>query len=85
MQSESIDVWEQMEQNFLNRFYSTPRTISRIELTNTKQWKDELVLNYIDCCRSLILKWKDHLYEAYAMEMSAQGMEWDLFYILQMS
>ena len=45
---ESIDSWEQMEQEFLNRFYSTQRTVSMIELTNTKQWKDEPVLDYIN-------------------------------------
>jgi len=34
---EYIDSWEQMEQEFLNRFYSTQCTISMAELTNTKQ------------------------------------------------
>nr|XP_027118595.1 uncharacterized protein LOC113735812 [Coffea arabica] len=51
----SIDNWEQLEQEFLNHFYSTGRTISMLELTNTRQWKDEPVVNYIDRWRSLSL------------------------------
>ena len=37
LEPESIDSWEQMEREFLNRFYSTRRTVSILELTNTKQ------------------------------------------------
>ena len=37
LEPESIDGWEQMEREFLNRFYSTRRTVSMMELTNTKQ------------------------------------------------
>jgi len=82
---ESIDNWEQIEQEFLNRFYSTHRTVSMTELTNTKQWKDEPVLDYINCWCSLSLKCKDSLSEPSAVEMCAQGIERDLLYILQMS
>ncbi|KAL0449510.1 UNVERIFIED_CONTAM: hypothetical protein Slati_1507400 [Sesamum latifolium] len=35
LEASSIDSWEQLEQEFLNRFYSTRRTVSMIELTNT--------------------------------------------------
>ena len=66
---ESIDSWEQMEQEFLNRFYSTQRTVSMTELTNTRQWKEEPVLDYINRCRSLNLKCKDCLSEVSAVEM----------------
>jgi len=55
------------------------------ELTNTKQWKDEPVLDYINRWRSLILECKDRLTEASAVEMCTQGMEWNLLYVLQMS
>jgi len=55
------------------------------ELTNTKQWKDELVLDYINCWRALILECKDRLSEASAVEMCTQGMHWDLLYVLQMN
>ena len=48
LEPESIDSWEQMEQEFLNRFYSTQRVVSMTELTNIRQWKDEPVLNYIN-------------------------------------
>ena len=51
----SIDSWEQLERELLNRFYSTRRTISKMELTNTKQWKDEPVVDYIHRWRSLSL------------------------------
>jgi len=74
-----------MEREFLDRFYSTQCTISMIELTNTKQWKDEPILDYINRWRSLSLECKDCLSEPFAMEMFAQGMEWDLLYVLQMS
>ena len=85
LEPESINSWEQMEHEFLNRFYSTQRTVSMTELTNTKQWKDEPVLDYINRWRSLSLECKDRLTEASAVEMCAQGMEWDLLYVLQMS
>ncbi|KAA0065867.1 ty3-gypsy retrotransposon protein [Cucumis melo var. makuwa] len=37
LDSEVIDSWKQLENEFLNRFYSTRRTMSMMELTNTKQ------------------------------------------------
>ncbi|KAL0378564.1 UNVERIFIED_CONTAM: hypothetical protein Sradi_3161900 [Sesamum radiatum] len=37
LEAGSIDGWEQLEQEFLNRFYSTRRTVSMIELTNSRQ------------------------------------------------
>ena len=55
------------------------------ERPNTKQWKDEPVLDYINLWRPLSLKCKDRLSEPSAVEMCAQGMEWDLLYVLQMS
>ena len=56
---ESIDSWDQMEREFLNCFYSTRRIVSMMELTNTKQWKDELIVDYINRWRSLSLNCKD--------------------------
>ncbi|KAI3465910.1 hypothetical protein Pfo_022573 [Paulownia fortunei] len=58
---------------FLNRFYSTRRTVSMIELTNSRQWKKEPVINYIN----------HRLSEASAIEICIQGMHWGLQYILQ--
>ncbi|MCQ7416413.1 retrotransposon gag domain-containing protein, partial [Salmonella enterica] len=43
LEPETIDSWEQLEKEFLNRFYSTRRTVSMIELTEAKQRKDEPV------------------------------------------
>jgi len=85
LEPESINSWEQMEHELLNRFYSTQRTVSMTELTNTKQWKDEPVLDYINRRRSLSLECNDHFTEASVVEMCAQGMELDLLYVLQMS
>ncbi|RVW32940.1 hypothetical protein CK203_112641 [Vitis vinifera] len=76
-----IDSWDQMECEFLNRFYSTRRTVSMMELTNTKQWKDELIVDYIHW-RSLSLDYKDRLSEVSVVEMCIQGMHWGLLYIL---
>ena len=54
-----------------------------MELTNTKQWKNELVVDYINRWRSLSLDCKDRLSEVSAVEMCIQGMHWSLLYILQ--
>ena len=54
-----------------------------MELTNTKQWKDEPVVDFINRWRSLSLDCKDRLSEVSAMEMCIQGMHWGLLYILQ--
>ena len=56
-----------------------------IELTNTKQWRDEPVLDYINRWCSLSLECKDRLSEPFAVEMCAQGMERDVLYVLRMS
>ncbi|KAM2504280.1 hypothetical protein PS1_038218 [Malus domestica] len=37
LEPESINSWEQLEREFLNRFYSTRRTVSMLELMSTKQ------------------------------------------------
>ncbi|KAL6345089.1 hypothetical protein AAG906_013572 [Vitis piasezkii] len=79
---ECIDSWDQMEREFLNCFYSTRRTVSMMELTNTKQWKDEPVVDYINRWRSLSLDCKDRLSEVSAVKMCIQGLHWGLIYIL---
>ncbi|KAH7847365.1 hypothetical protein Vadar_025265 [Vaccinium darrowii] len=83
LEPESIDSWEQMEREFLNRFYSTRRTVSMTELTNTKQWRDEPVVDYINRWRAISLDCKDRLSELSAVEMCMNGMHWGLLYILQ--
>ncbi|CAA0806667.1 Unknown protein, partial [Striga hermonthica] len=83
LEANSIDSWEQMEHEFLSRFYSTRRTLSMIELTTSRQWKEEPVIDYINRWRNLSLNCKDRLSEASAIEMCIQGMSWSLRYILQ--
>ncbi|KAL0340286.1 UNVERIFIED_CONTAM: hypothetical protein Sradi_4545400 [Sesamum radiatum] len=83
LEAGSIDRWEQLEQEFLNRFYSTRRTVSMIELTNSRQWKEDPVIDYINRWRNLSLNCKDRLSKASAIEMCIQGMHWGLRYILQ--
>ncbi|XP_038876523.1 uncharacterized protein LOC120068954 [Benincasa hispida] len=83
LEPEVIDSWEQLEREFLNRFYSTRRTVSMMKLTNSKQRKEEPVIDYINRWRALIMDCKDRLTELSAVEMCMQGMHWELLYILQ--
>jgi hypothetical protein len=83
LESGLIDTWEQLEREFLNRFYSTRRVVSMIELTNARQWKEELVIDYIHRWRNLSLNCRDRLTETSALDMCIQGMHWGLRYILQ--
>ncbi|KAL0297119.1 UNVERIFIED_CONTAM: hypothetical protein Sradi_6764000 [Sesamum radiatum] len=69
LEAGSINGWEHLEQEFLNRFYNTRRTVSMVELTNSRQWKEEPVVDYINRWRNLSLNCKDRLSEASAIEM----------------
>ncbi|KAL0445937.1 UNVERIFIED_CONTAM: hypothetical protein Slati_1721600 [Sesamum latifolium] len=83
LEAGSIDGWEQLEQEFLNRFYNTRRTVSMVKLTNFYQWEEEPVIDYINRWRNLSLNCKDRLSEASAIEMCIQRIHWGLGYILQ--
>nr|XP_009767564.1 PREDICTED: uncharacterized protein LOC104218703 [Nicotiana sylvestris] len=83
LEAGSIDSWDQLEQEFLNRFYSTRCTVSMVELTNTRQRKDEPVIDFINRWRNASLNCKDRLSEASGIEMCIQGMHWGLRYNLQ--
>ncbi|XP_022159413.1 uncharacterized protein LOC111025834 [Momordica charantia] len=83
LEPETIESWEQLEKEFLNRFYSTKRTVSMMELTNSEQRKGEPVVEYINRWRALSLDCKDRLTELSAVELCTQGMHWELLYILQ--
>ncbi|KAH0706867.1 hypothetical protein KY289_011943 [Solanum tuberosum] len=63
LESSSIDSWEQMEQQFLKRFYNIRRVVSMIEIANARQRNDEQVIDFINRWRSLSLNYKDHLSE----------------------
>ncbi|KAL2497497.1 Retrotrans gag domain-containing protein [Abeliophyllum distichum] len=79
----SIDSWDQLEREFLTRFYSTGRTVSLPELARTKQSKEELVEEYIERWRNLVLNCKERISEASSIDMCVQGMHWGLLYNLQ--
>ncbi|KAL0346486.1 UNVERIFIED_CONTAM: hypothetical protein Scaly_1664600 [Sesamum calycinum] len=83
LEAVSIDGWEQLEQEFLNRLYNSRRTVSMVELTNSRQWKEEPVVDYINRWRNLSLNCKDRLFEASTIKMCIQGMHQGLHYILQ--
>jgi len=83
--SASIDSWGQMKNGFLNRFYSSRCMVSLSELTNTKQFDEEPVINYINRWCALSLKCNDHLPKSSTVEMCAQGMDWDILYTLQVN
>ena len=76
LEPESIDSWEQMEREFLNRYHSTCHTVSMMKLTNMWQWKDELVIDYINRWCSLSHDCKDCISEASGVGMCIQGMHW---------
>ena len=54
-----------------------------IELTASRQWKEEPVIDYIHKWRNLSLNCKEQLSESAALDMCIQGMKWGLRYILQ--
>ncbi|XP_021727461.1 uncharacterized protein LOC110694603 [Chenopodium quinoa] len=56
---ESIDSWDDMEEEFKKRFYCTRRIVSMTQLTKTEQWEDGPVLDYISRWRALSLECKD--------------------------
>ncbi|KAA0064216.1 retrotransposon gag protein [Cucumis melo var. makuwa] len=66
-----------------NAFDCTRRIVSMMELTNTRQQKGELVIDYVNRWRALSLDCKNRLTELSAVEMCTQGMHWGLLYILQ--
>ena len=54
-----------------------------IELSTSKQWKEEPVIDYIQRWRNLSLNCKDQLSEVSTIEMCIQGMNWAISYIFQ--
>ena len=82
LEPKSINTWEQLQREFLDRFYSTRCTVSMMELTDTKQWENELMVDYINRWRSLSLDCKDGLFKISIVEMCIQDMHWGLLYIL---
>ena len=75
-------VGSNLKASFFNRFKSTRRMVSVLELTSTKQWTDKPIVNYISRWRSLSLDCTDKISEIFVVAMCIQGMHWGLFYIL---
>ncbi|KAL2505266.1 C2 calcium-dependent membrane targeting [Abeliophyllum distichum] len=71
----SIDSWDQLEREFLTRFYSTRRTVNLPELARTKQSKEELVEEYIERWRNLVLNCKERISEASSIDMCVQDLK----------
>ena len=80
---EYIDSWDQMECEFLKHFYNIQQIVSMMELTNTKQWKDKSVVDYINHWCFLSMDCKDRISKVSTVDMCIQGMHWDLMYIFQ--
>jgi len=74
-----------MKSEFLNHFYSMCRIVSITKLTNTRQWNNKLVIDYINSWCALSLKCKDYLSESLVVEMCAQGTDWDILYSLRVN
>jgi hypothetical protein len=70
----SIDTWEQLKCEFLKCFYSFSCVVNMIELTNARQWKEELVIDYIHRWRNLSINCRDWLTKISAFDMCLQGM-----------
>ncbi|TYK22415.1 ty3-gypsy retrotransposon protein [Cucumis melo var. makuwa] len=83
LEPEVINMWEQLEKEFLNHLYSTICTVNMMKLTNTRQQKGELVIDYINRWRTLSLDYKDRLTKLSTVEICTQDMHWKLIYILQ--
>ena len=47
LEPESINNWEQLKREFLDQFCSMCHMVKMMELTNTKQWKNQSVVDYI--------------------------------------
>ncbi|KAA0058183.1 ty3-gypsy retrotransposon protein [Cucumis melo var. makuwa] len=67
-----IDSWEQLKIEFLISFYTTRHVVSMMELTNTKQQKEEPVINYINRWRAISLDCKDKFTKLSAVEICTQ-------------
>jgi hypothetical protein len=75
---DSIRTWEQMQDVFLERFYSTQRTIGIIELTQTLQRANERVFNLINRWRNLSLHCPRSITEPEAVRMCMNNLSPDM-------
>ncbi|KAK3023177.1 hypothetical protein RJ639_043486 [Escallonia herrerae] len=82
LEPESIDYWEDIEHEFQNRFYNTRYSMSMMELTNTKQRKEESVVDYINRWLALSLDCKERIFEASTWKCACIGDHCTFFKVI---
>jgi hypothetical protein len=70
----SIRTWEQMQDAFLERFYSTQRTVGITELTQTLQRPNEKAADFINRWRNLSLHYPQPITEPKAVRMCMNNL-----------
>ena len=83
LQPQSIDSWDQLEKEFLNRFFSARRVVSFMELATARQRKDERVDDYIERWKNLSYQCEESLKEETSVNMCIRGMRLNLQCLLQ--
>jgi hypothetical protein len=79
----SIKTWEQMQDAFLERFYSTQRTVGITELTQTEQGMNEKAADFINRWRNLSLHCPQPITETEAVRMCMNNLRPDMAVYLQ--
>ena len=74
----SIRTWEQMQDAFLERFYSTQRTVGITELTQTLQRPNEKAADFINRWRNLSLHCPQPITELEAVRMCINNLSPDM-------
>jgi hypothetical protein len=79
----SIKTWEQMQDAFLERFYSTQRTVGITKLTHTEQGMNEKAADFINRWRNLSLHCPQPITETEAVRMCMNNLRPDMAVYLQ--
>uniref|UniRef100_J3MFE1 Retrotransposon gag domain-containing protein n=1 Tax=Oryza brachyantha TaxID=4533 RepID=J3MFE1_ORYBR len=79
----SIKTWEQMQDSFLERFYSMQRTVGIMELTQTEQRGNEKAADFINRWRNLNLHCPQPITEQEAVRMCMNNLNPDMAVYLQ--
>uniref|UniRef100_J3N1M7 Retrotransposon gag domain-containing protein n=1 Tax=Oryza brachyantha TaxID=4533 RepID=J3N1M7_ORYBR len=79
----SIKTWEQMQDSFLEHFYSTQRTVGITELTQTEQRGNEKATDFINRWRNLSLHCPQPITEQEAVRMCMNNLNPDMAVYLQ--
>ena len=79
----SVKTWEQMQNSFLERFYSTQRTVGITELTQTEQGFNERAADFINRWRNLSLHCPQPITEPESMRMCMNNLRSEVAVQLQ--